>query len=66
MLELIARVAASVAKAAPGLVGLALVAYGAWLAYPPAGFVVGGLLVLADVVAGSTPASDVSPTVEDL
>lgn len=31
-----------------GLVALALISYGAWLAYPPAGFVVAGALLLAD------------------
>lgn len=38
-------------RAAPGLLGLALVAYGAGLVYRPAGFIAAGLLVLADVVA---------------
>lgn len=31
-----------------GLAGLALISYGAWLAYPPAGFVTAGLLLLVD------------------
>jgi hypothetical protein len=31
-----------------GLVALALISYGAWLAYPPAGFVTAGVLLLAD------------------
>jgi hypothetical protein len=35
----------------PGLVGLGLVSYGAWLAWPPAGFLTAGVLVLADQVA---------------
>jgi hypothetical protein len=35
----------------PGLAGLGLVSYGAWLAWPPAGFLVAGVLVLADQVA---------------
>jgi hypothetical protein len=35
----------------PGLLGLGLVSYGAWLAWPPAGFLAAGLLVLADQVA---------------
>ncbi|MFF3643385.1 hypothetical protein [Streptomyces sp. NPDC002564] len=38
-------------RALPGLAGLGLVAYGAWLAWPPAGFVAAGLLILADQVA---------------
>lgn len=33
-----------------GLSAVASIAYGAWLAYPPAGFIVGGVLVLAGVV----------------
>jgi hypothetical protein len=32
----------------PGLVGLALIAYGAWLWWPPAGFMAAGVLLLAD------------------
>lgn len=31
-----------------GLAGLALISYGAWLAYRPAGFVIAGVLLLAD------------------
>ncbi|MFF3891388.1 hypothetical protein [Streptomyces sp. NPDC001914] len=38
-------------RALPGLAGLGLVAYGAWLAWPPAGFMTAGVLVLADLVA---------------
>lgn len=37
-----------VVAALPGLLGVALVAYGAWMAWPPAGFIVGGLALLAD------------------
>jgi hypothetical protein len=33
-----------------GLAGAGLVSYGAWLVYAPAGFVVGGLLLLAGAV----------------
>ena len=29
-----------------GLSGVGLVAYGAWLVYPPAGFIVGGTLLI--------------------
>ncbi|MBP2233093.1 hypothetical protein J2847_006428 [Azospirillum agricola] len=32
-----------------GVAGAASVAYGAWLAWPPAGFIVGGGLVIAGV-----------------
>lgn len=35
---------------AVGLAGLGSVAYGAWLIYEPAGFIVGGLLAVATVV----------------
>jgi hypothetical protein len=37
-----------VGKVLPGLAGLVLVAYGAWLAWPPAGFIAAGVLLLAD------------------
>ncbi len=30
-----------------GVIGAALVAYGAWLVFPPAGFITGGVLLLA-------------------
>jgi len=33
-----------------GLAGLALIAYGAWLIYEPAGFIVGGLLLVVGVM----------------
>jgi hypothetical protein len=38
-------------RALPGIGGLALVSYGAWLAYHPAGFVVAGVVLLADRIA---------------
>lgn len=38
-------------RALPSLTGLVLVAYGAWLAWPPAGFVTAGALILADQIA---------------
>lgn len=38
-------------RALPGLAGICLVSYGAWLAWPPAGFLAAGLLLLADQVA---------------
>lgn len=40
----------AVVMALRGLAGLMLISYGAWLAYRPAGFVVAGLLLLADRV----------------
>lgn len=33
------------------VIGLGAVAYGAWLAYPPAGFIVAGVLLIADRLA---------------
>lgn len=38
-------------RAFPGLGGLVLVSYGAWLAWRPAGFLAAGVLLLADQVA---------------
>jgi hypothetical protein len=40
-----------------GILGAASLAYGAWLAYKPAGFIVAGLLLLA----GSLLASRAAP-----
>ncbi len=33
-----------------GLVAVAAISYGAWLPWPPAGYIVGGALVLAGVL----------------
>lgn len=33
-----------------GLAAVGAIAYGAWLIYPPAGFIVGGLIVLAGII----------------
>lgn len=44
----ILRVVAVGLLAVRGLAGVALVAYGAWLAWPPAGFIVAGVALLAD------------------
>lgn len=38
------------ARAIPGLLGGALLAYGAHLVYPPAGYIVAGVLLLGDVL----------------
>lgn len=46
---------AGLLRALPGLVGLGLVAYGAWLAWPPAGYLIAGALILADVVTARYP-----------
>lgn len=45
-------VAGAVVRFGPSVLGVGLVAYGAWLAWRPAGFLVAGLLILADQVAG--------------
>jgi hypothetical protein len=36
-----------------GVCAVASISYGAWLVYPPAGFIVGGALVLAGVFASA-------------
>lgn len=38
-----------IATAGPGLLGLGLLSYGAWLAWHPAGPMVAGALILADL-----------------
>lgn len=38
---------------AVGLSAVGLIAYGAWLIYEPAGYIVGGLLVLIGVIMNS-------------
>lgn len=54
----------AVAKATPGtlvdlagLGGVGAIAYGAWRIYEPAGFIVGGLLVLAGAIVLGAKAS---------
>lgn len=44
---------AIVARDGAGVFAVASISYGAWLVYAPAGFIVGGLLVLAGVLAMS-------------
>lgn len=53
-------IASGVAKALPdvtrdiaGLAGVGLIAYGAWLVYPPAGYIVGGVLLIVGVLVTS-------------
>ncbi|STI48378.1 prophage protein [Escherichia coli] len=46
-----------------GVLGALLLAYGAWLIYPPAGFVVAGGAVPVLVVAGGADISDRTPVV---
>lgn len=50
-----------VLQAAPGLAGLAMLAYGAWLAWPPAGWMVAGAVVLVDVTWSRRPAAGRPP-----
>lgn len=42
-------------RALPGLVGVGLLSAGAWLAWPPAGFMTAGSLVLADHIYDRLP-----------
>ncbi|MGY1498548.1 hypothetical protein ACW4TU_18445 [Streptomyces sp. QTS52] len=44
-------VVGAVWRVLPGVAGLGLVSYGAWLAWRPAGFLTAGVLVLVDQVA---------------
>jgi hypothetical protein len=39
-----------IAREAAGLAGATLIAYGAWLAFPPAGYIIGGMLLMAGAV----------------
>jgi hypothetical protein len=41
------------ARDVAGLSGIALVSYGAWLIYSPAGFIAGGAILLAGAVASA-------------
>jgi hypothetical protein len=52
-------------SALPGLGGLAALSYGAWLAYPPAGFMVAGVGVLADVLWSRLQSAPVLPMVAE-
>lgn len=53
MMNLLAAAVRTIALAVPslvrdlaGLCGVGLVSYGAWLIYPPAGFIAGGILLI--------------------
>jgi len=57
MMKQLAAAVRSVAMAVPGLVrdlaglsGVGLVSYGAWLIYPPAGFITGGCMLIVGVL----------------
>ena len=66
MMKLLVAAVCAIAAAMPGLVrdlaglcGVGFLSYGAWLIYPPAGFIVGGtLLIVGALLAaiGSRPA----------
>ncbi len=66
MMTMLAAAVRAAAMAVPGLVrdlaglcGVGLVSYGAWLVYPPAGFIVGGGLMIAGALLlalGNRPA----------
>lgn len=45
--------AAVIVRDALGVSAVASIAYGAWLIYPPAGFIVVGVLILAGVIASA-------------
>jgi hypothetical protein len=57
MMTMLAAALRSVAAGVPGFVrdiaglgGVGLVSYGAWLIYPPAGFITGGFLLIVGVL----------------
>lgn len=45
-----AATVAVLARDAVGVSAVASIAFGSWMIYPPAGFIVGGLLILAGVL----------------
>lgn len=47
MLRVALEATPALARDLAGLAGVGLVAYGTWLVYPPAGFIVGGSLMIA-------------------
>lgn len=50
-LIVLAEPAGHLVRALPGLTGLLLLSYGAWMAYHPAGLITAGGLLLADRIA---------------
>lgn len=50
MLRNALKVAPALARDLAGLTGVGLISYGAWQIYPPAGFIVGGSLMIAGVL----------------
>jgi hypothetical protein len=49
----VGRVLPALIRELAGLAGAGLIAYGAWLVYAPAGFVTGGILLLAGSLAAA-------------
>jgi hypothetical protein len=41
-----------------GIGGISSIAYGAWLIYPPAGYIVGGCIVVTIVILVARPAAE--------
>jgi hypothetical protein len=41
-----------------GIGGISSIAYGAWLIYPPAGYIVGGCIVVTIVILMARPAAE--------
>lgn len=58
------RILADMIRDAAGLGAVASISYGAWRIYEPAGFIVGGVLVLAGVFASSLGQSHSPPSGE--
>ena len=48
-LKAFGRAIPSMLRDAAGLCGVGLITYGAWLIYPPAGFITGGILLVVGV-----------------
>lgn len=44
---------AVIARDLAGVAAVASISYGSWLIYPPAGLIVGGVLILAGVIAAA-------------
>jgi hypothetical protein len=51
----VVRAALAAVLAVRGIAGAALVAAGAWMAWPPAGFIVAGAALLADRILDDRP-----------
>lgn len=60
-----ARILADMIRDAFGLGAVASISYGAWLVYEPAGFIVGGVLILVGVIASSLGQSRATAAARD-